>query len=216
MFGRKKSYSRSEWLEQASRAQAKGKTKKAAALYQELLAAEPEDTDVHRKAAPVLASAKLYDEGWKSFRVAARALVDAGFLDKAVGVYREATHYMPRQVEIWLAIADVEAERGRPRDAAMVLIEGRRHFRSRKQRPEAIQLLSRVRKLDPSQFEAGLDLARLWRKTGNRNAARRLLAEMCFRARDRHRVRRIRATELRLSPTPAALYRWLRAILIGR
>lgn len=216
MFGRKKPYNRSKLQSAATRAQTKGRLKKAAALYQEMLQKEPHDPDIHRKAAPVFARAKLHDEAWKSFRAVGRALVEAGFLDKAVGVYREAAHYMPRQVETWLAIADVEVERGRRRDAADALIEGRRHFRSRKRRPEAIRLLSRARTLDPTEFEAGLDLARLWRKTGSRAAARRMLAEMRLNVSGRRRVRRIRSAQFRLSPTPAAAYRWLRAILIGR
>lgn len=216
MFGRKRVFNKQKLLAAASKAQAKGKHKKAVSFYEELLRVEPNDTDLHRKAAPALARAKRCDEAWKSFRMAGLSLVEAGFVDKAVGVYREAVHYMPRHVEAWLAIGDLEVDRGRQRDASQVLLEGRRHFRARKQRPEAIQLLGKARQLDPSNFEAGMDLARLWRKTGNRDSAQRLLRELRLLGGGRRRLVQVRAAELRLAPTPAAALRWLRALLLAR
>lgn len=216
MFGRKQTFSRSKLLAAATKAQTKGRYKKALAFYEELLRTTPNDVEVHRKAAPALARAKRTDEAWKSFRLAATSLTSAGFVDKAVGVYREAVHFMPRHADAWVAIGDLEVDRGRNRDAAKVLLEGRRHFRGRKWRPEAIRLLTRVRQLDPGDLEAGLDLARLWRQTKNRDSAARLLEELVGSVAGRSRVRRVRGAQLRLSPTPAALYRWLRAALLGR
>jgi len=216
MFGRKRTFSRSKLLAAATKAHTKRRYKKALAFYEELLRTEPNDLEVHRKAAPALARAKRLDEAWKSFRLAATSLSGAGFTEKAVGVYREAVHYMPQHVDAWVALGDLEVDRGRNRDAAKVLLEGRRHFRGRKWRPEAIRLLTRVRQLDPGDLEAGLDLARLWRQTKNRESAARLLDELLSSVAGRSRVRRIRAAQLRLAPTPLALFRWIRALVLGR
>ena len=62
MFGRKRTFSRSKLLAAATKAQTKGKYKKAVAFYEELLRTEPDDIEVHRKAAPALARARRSEE----------------------------------------------------------------------------------------------------------------------------------------------------------
>jgi tetratricopeptide (TPR) repeat protein len=209
VLGRKKPQSRSQLLAAATKAQARGKLKKAAELYGEILRTDPRDPEVHRRIAPVLARLRRGDEAWRSFAIAARDLARSGFVDKAIGVYREAVHYLPRQVEAWLAIAEAHVEQGRGADAVQALLDGRLQFRSRKRRAEAIRLLSRAYQIEPMSLEPTLDLARLLRKTGDRRRAFAILESLRRRTPPSLR-RRIRAGQLRIYPTPAALYRWLR------
>ena len=51
-------YDRSRLLRRAAGAQTKGRRKKAIELYRKVLAVEPNDAQVHRKIAPLLAETK--------------------------------------------------------------------------------------------------------------------------------------------------------------
>ena len=214
LFKRGNPYDRGELLQAASRAYASGKTKKALRLYLEVLGLEPENAELHRKVAPLLARRRQHREAWESFSFAATSLVQEGFLEKAIAVYKEALHFVPRQPAAWLAIADLHRQRERPADAVEALLEGRSHLRKRRDRPDAIQLLAAVREIDPHHFPASLDLARLYAQRGDRRGAMGLLDGLLRRA-HRTELRRIRALQFRMTPTPAALWRCLRALLFG-
>jgi len=207
---RRKSYDRSRLLAQAARARSKGNAKKAIASLREVLSHEPTNAELHRKIAPLLASSSQPAEAWSSYRVAVGSLVRAGFLDKAVGVLREACSGLPRERAVWEQLADVECQRGRPVDAVRALVEGRGHFRSRRDRPEAVRLLLRARKISPRDFEANFDLAGLLARTGARAPAARILAELAARERG-SRLRRTRRRQLALYPSLGSLGRWLRS-----
>jgi tetratricopeptide (TPR) repeat protein len=209
---RKKTYDRARLLNAATRARKKGKRQKAIALYREVLAVEPENPDLHRKIAPLLAETKQRAAAWESYRRATDGLVSQGFVEKAVGVLREASVQLPREPEVWMALADFELKRRRAVDAHKVLLEGRRHFRSRRDRSNAILLLLRARKLAPRDFRTNYDLAKLLSKAGARGRAHSLLEEVASWARA-GQLRRVRARQFALSPTPAAAGRWLRALV---
>ena len=211
MLRRQRHHDRSRLLSDAARAQRQGRPKKAVALYREILAVEPGDFDIHRRLAPVLARTRQREEAWASYRRAADGLVKQGFVERAIGVYREAAGLIPRECGVWLAIAELEVQRGRRPDALAALAAGRKHLRSRAERRDAIRLLERLRQLDPSALEAGLDLAGLLAKTGQRRRARELLAALARGTRGPE-LRRVRARELRLSPGPGGVWRWLIAL----
>jgi tetratricopeptide (TPR) repeat protein len=183
-------------------------------LYRQVLEVEPRNADLHRKVAPLLARTKKPDESLKSYRLAAEELIRGGFVDQAIGVYREAVQQLPPRRELFMAISDLELERGRKPDAIGALLDGRRRFRGRRDRSDAIVLLLRVRKLDRNHLNGTLDLAWLLAKTGNRDHALRLLDEQAARRRG-PTLRRVRARQLRLAPGVGTAWRWLRAALRG-
>jgi hypothetical protein len=90
---------------------------------------------------------------------------------------------------------------GRRVDAFETLIEGHSRMRRRSQHLQAIQLLSKARKIDPRDFYASFDLACLLGRTGRRAMALRLLDELARRP-DRRRLARVRARQLRFAPSP--------------
>lgn len=213
VFGRKKrGYDRSRLLADAGAAQRRGKLRKAAALYREVLAVEPGNVDIERKLAPLLARTGDRDGAWASYRRSARGLEDNGFVDRAIGVYREAAQHLPRKPELWLALAELEAKRGRRADAAHALLAGARALGSRKDRPQAIRLLERAHQLDPGAFEVGLELAARLAQSGKRERALRLLDDLARRKSGRL-LRRVRARQLYLAPGPRTAWRWLHALV---
>lgn len=212
MFSRKRQYDRARLLAEATRARRKGKARKAVALYREILGAEPDYVDVHRRLAPLLARTRQREEAWTSYRRAAEGLERQGFVERAIGVYREAAHHLPRESAVWLAIAELELKRGRRADAVAALCSGRSQLRSRAERVEAIRLLERAREVDPGAFEPSFDLAGLLAKSGERAQACELL-EALARGRSGRALRRVRGRQLNLSPGLRTLWRWLRSLV---
>jgi len=213
-LGRKKRYDRSRILAQAARARKNPRIKKALALYQQVLEREPGDAEIQRKVAALLAETKQYSEAWAGYRLAVDRIVRQGFLDRAIGALREASRYLPREIEVWQALADLELKRNRPADAHRALLEGRRNFRSKRHRREAALLLMRARKLAPADFETNFDLAGVFASSGASSRAQSLLEGLVPRS-TRRQLRRVRFRQLGISPSPATAWRCLRAV-VGR
>jgi tetratricopeptide (TPR) repeat protein len=209
---RNRSYDRARVLAQATRAVRKRRPARALGFYRQILAHEPNNPDLHRRVAPLLARTGRRDEAWASYQKAGEALVRQGFLEQAIGMYREACDRLPRSPEVWIAVADLEVERGRPRDAIEALLRGRRRFRSRAARAQAMQLLRHARKIDARDFDVTFDLAGLTARAGRRDQARRMLDELvpgCSRA----QLRRLRARQLAIAPGLRPAWLWLRAFV---
>ena len=212
MFGRKRGYDRAQLLSDAARAQRKRKYGKAIALYRRVLAREPGNGDIHRRLAPLLAQTKQRTESARSYRRAAEELLRQGFVERAIGVYREATHHIPREGEVWMALADLEVSRGRRVDALQALWAGRRQLRARAERPQAIKLLERAHELEPADLVVSFELAGLLVRSRQRPRARAVLERLAA-ATHGHELQRVRARQLWLFPGPRTAWRWLRVHL---
>ena len=185
---------------------------RAIELYRWVLSVEPQNTVLHAKLAPLLAEAGESFDAWVSFRTAARACLREGLADKALAIYQEAALYVPQEHQAWQAVAQLQRKSGRNREALETLLEGSRRFRTRWLRPYAIYLLRRAREIDPWDFESVLELAGLLSASGQRHEARLLLDELTERAAG-HRLRDVRAAQLRLDPGLRSAWSWLRALL---
>jgi tetratricopeptide (TPR) repeat protein len=205
-------YDRAKIMARAMKAEARGRHRKAISEYRKVIAQEPENFGVLAKLALLLARNRQREEALQKFAVCAEHYAKQGFDDKALAVYRQAVHCVPRHAELWVQIARLQVKRGYTADAIQDLRQGRRHLRARKLRPQAIQLLREVLKIEPWHFEATLDLARLVRKDGARAEARRLCEGLCERKRGRQR-RKACAALFRLAPGPATAWRWLCSLL---
>ncbi len=179
-----------------------------------MLEQEPGNPILLAKLAVLLAETNQLSEARERFAAAAERYEKQGFPEKALAVYVQASGFLPRRIELWEAISGLNLARSRRADAVAALLEGRTHFRRRKQRPLAIRLLRQATRIEPWHFEATFDLARTLAKSGSRAEADRLLQGLCERNRDTD-LRRVRFEMLRRSPTPAAAWRWLRAAVRG-
>lgn len=216
LFSRKpRPFDRSATLALAEAARARGRRKKAIALYRKVLDADPKDLTVHGKIAPLLAKAGKRDEALASFRVAWEGQFRAGFVDRALAVLRQAVDLYPEEIALWEEIARLHLQRGRRADAVSALVEaGGRLWKSR-QPLAAVKALRRALEIEPWQPEATMLLARALAKDGRIDDALSLLDGLGTRVRGKA-LRRARRLAFFLSPTPARLWRWLRAVLGGR
>jgi hypothetical protein len=126
-------------------------------------------------------------------------------------VLREAATSLGRERGVWEELADAEQQRGRPIDAHRALLEGSQRFRARRDRPEAIKLLLRARKLAPTHFEGNFDLAGLLGRSGARRPPARILAELAARA-SGSQLPPHAAPAARPLANPGALWRFLRSL----
>lgn len=213
LFG-KTTYDRAETLERAAKAQGRGQRKKAIAEYRKVLEQEPENPAVLGKLAVLLAQTKQLEEARQRFVAAAEVYEKQAFDDKALATYLQAAGYLPRRVELWERIAKLHVKRDRGADATRALLDGSRQLRGKKARASAIRLLREAVKIEPWHFEATFELARLLVKEAGMAQARHLYEGLCKRTRNRQ-LRRVRGAMFRVSPTPAAAWRWLRAAVQG-
>jgi len=211
-FGKERGYDRTRILADARSASKRGSFVKAIALYERVREVEPKNSDVLRRIGVLRARAGQREEAWRDCGAAAEGLSKRGFVDQAIGVYREFAGHLPDEPRVWHAIASAELERKRPPDAIGALLEGRRHFRGRRRRADALSLLRRARQIDASHFEANFELSALLIAEGARRPAQRILEALAPHARSRRDRRRLRARLFRLSPTPAAAWRWLASL----
>ena len=97
----KKPYDRARILTEARRAAGKGKHVKAIALYGRVLEIEPENTDLLRRLAGQRVRAGQREEAWRDCRTAAERLIKAGFVEQAIGAYRDFATHLPDGTAVW-------------------------------------------------------------------------------------------------------------------
>ncbi|HEX5065856.1 MAG TPA: hypothetical protein VFY49_07065, partial [Myxococcota bacterium] len=180
------------------------------ALYRSVLAVERNNAELHAKLAPLLAETGQSFDAWQSYRTVAHAALRDGREDRALGVYREATQLLPREIEAWQGVARILCKRGEEAEAVEVLVEGSRQFRSPFLRPQAIHMLRRARSIEPWNAVVVLELAEHLGRADQREEARLLLSELAQRT-SGAALRRVRFAELRIDPSFSRAVRWLRA-----
>ncbi len=210
----KNGFDRNRILAEASKAHAKRKRRKAIELYRWVLAVEPRNPVLHARLGPLLAETGQEFDAFVSYQAAAGGFVRQGHLDKAIAVYRGALRHLPREVKIWHSIARLQCKAGRRTDALETLLEGSRQFKARWAGAQAIFLLRKIREINAWHFESVLDLARLLASAEQRREAELLLDGLARRCRGAE-LRRVRATQLQMAPSFAALWHWLR-LVVGR
>jgi tetratricopeptide (TPR) repeat protein len=209
-FWRRKPYDRAATLEAAHAARARGRIRKAISGYAKVLEHDPHDWPVHAHLAPLLARRRKWNESRASFNTAAEGFLEQGFSDKAIAVWTLAAQTFPEDVEYRERIANELAQRGRRADAVRSLLDGRTRLRSRRQRPIAILLLRQALVLQPLHFEATLDLAKLLGREKGRKEAQKLLRDLRVHTSGPN-VRRLRAAQFWISPSPRFAMDWMLA-----
>ena len=210
LFRRHVNYDRKRLLAEAERARAQGRRRRAIALYRRVLAVEPRNPQLNGRIAPLLAQTRQHFDAWQSFRRAAEAHMSSSRAGEALALYREAARCLPRQVEAWQCVAEIERRHGRLKQARKNLLQGSRQLQSRRHRPEAIALLRAAREIEPWHADTVLELARLLGRSRQTPEAQWLLAELAKRSSDRQ-LQRVRGLQWRIEPSLRHTWHWLRA-----
>lgn len=210
-----KAFDRTELLARADRARARGRRRRAIALYRKVLDAAPNDLATHAKIAPLLARAGRKAEALASFNAAASGQQKAGFADRAISLQLQAAEFFPEEYVLWDDVAKLHLVRGRRADAIAALVDGGRRLHRTSELATAAKLLRRALELEPWHVAATMLLARVYARGKRAPDALALLDGLSARVRGKA-LRRARRLAFRISPTPANLWRWARAWLRGR
>ena len=194
-------YDRKQILRAAAQARAKGKHRKAAELYRQVLAVEPENAELHARIAPHLALTCQDYDAWQSYKIAAHAHVFAKRPERALAVYRDAARR---------AIAKLEVRLGRKREALETILAGRRHFTGASYRAQAITLLRMARQIEPWDPVILLDLCSTLAASDQRYEALMILEHLATRS-EGSDLARVRGAQWRITHSFGHAWLWLRA-----
>jgi tetratricopeptide (TPR) repeat protein len=199
-------------LNEAQRARARRRFRRAIALYQEALAAEPDNYEIVSRLAPLLAFDGRHFEAWRYFRAAGQALLRDKHPEWALALFREASHCLPHEFDAWRVSSEIERKLGRVDLAYETLLTGRNHFRSPIHRDQAVALLELARRIEPWDPVVVIDLAGLLARTDRVDRALALLeryADRCARC----DLAKVRAAQWRITWSPHHAWQWLSALL---
>ncbi|MBI2400202.1 MAG: hypothetical protein HYV23_03980 [Deltaproteobacteria bacterium] len=160
------------------------------------------------QAAPLLARMKKFEESWESFRIAASRHFASGFGNKAIGIYSQAARFMPRNPEVWEAMAHVYVQQGKRADAVATLYKGHGFFAHGPGKDRAVAMLRKAFALEPWNFDVTFDLARLVKKQDPVEALE-LLEGLSSRAAGRD-LRKVRSAMFRAEPSFTMAWMWLK------
>ncbi|MEW5740098.1 MAG: hypothetical protein AB1938_14290 [Myxococcota bacterium] len=209
MFG-PKPYERAAVWAEAEKARGKGNRKKAVAAYRRILEHEPDDWQVHGKLAPLLVDEDPF-EAWNSFEKAAQGHLDKGFVDRALGVYRQAMGALPFIPEGWEKIAALYQRKGHAPDAVKALVDGQRHFwKTPEDRVVAERFLNAALSLDAWNVDATLALAQLLKRRKDVAGAVAKLDALLAHLPTSPAKKRVLRARLAVSFTLRHLWAWLR------
>lgn len=210
-WNRKKPYDRTRILEAAEKARSRGRARKAIAEYRKILAVDPSDAQVNARIAPLLAREGEPEAAARAFEAGAQSFLMKGFVDKAIAVYAQAAAVFPWDERLWTRIAELNFDRGRKADAANALLKGAQYMaRHTKHRPRAVALLQRALRVDPTHLQATLLMADVLAKDGRKQQALKGLEALAAKSAG-PALRQIRRAQFFISPTPAALWRWIKS-----
>lgn len=209
-FSRRVPYDRRKLLRDAEAACEKRRWRHAARCYGQILAAEPNNADLHYRIAPLLARIGHHLEAWESFHIAGQSPEITGSSAHTLTLYRTATQLLPTCFDAWRELSRAFLRDQQPDAALRVLREARQNFKGRRRRPEALILLREMQKLDPWNPEVVLDLCRLLAKRGRKAEALYMLDELDRRVAG-HMRSRARALAWRIDPTFLQTWRWMRS-----
>jgi tetratricopeptide (TPR) repeat protein len=196
---------------EANRARSKGRVQRAITLFRELLCEDPGDLDVLLRLAPLLACEGERFEAWSLYRQACKALLAAGRHEACLAAFREANRVLPYEFEAWRLTAELERKLGRERAAFETLLEGRRQFRTRFVRAQAIALLKLAREIHAWDHAVVMDLAHLYVQTGQTAHALQLLDGALAHAAP-SQIADVRWAQLQATRSPGHLWLWLRQL----
>ena len=198
-------------LADASRALVRGRPKRAISIYRQIIAYDSEDVEVSLRLSQLLAADGQSFEAWSLVRASGKLLLRSRRHEQCLSIFKEATRFLPFEFEAWRITADLEMKLDREEEAYQTLLEGRRQFRSRFDRAQAIALLSLARSIVPWNHELVMDLAQLYRQTDQSTRALRLLEHLAIHSRKKE-LRDIRWLQWQISRAPQDLIEWLRVV----
>jgi len=209
-------FDRKEVLRRAEQYRVRGRIRKAIRAYEEILAVDPRDTDVHIRIAPLYIRTRRREQAKGSLRQASAWYERQGFVEKAIAALRMILAIDRRDLSAYVHLADLQLGRGHKGDALNLLSRARRAFRRRKYRDEALKIEEKIFGVTPDDFQVQISLVRLLWGAGRRRDAidrlRKMEREWSHKG-NRHHWRKTRSYLFRLTPSRSTGWSYLLSLL---
>jgi tetratricopeptide (TPR) repeat protein len=139
---------------------------KAIAMYKKITKLEPTHVEANERLADMYAKQGLVTEARTQFVALAEQCLKAGQKDKALGIYEKVLGLEPGNVKVRLLVAEIHARDGDPARAVEGLLAVAAELRRRNMGEEALKVLQKASRLQPSQPEVLSQMAELLQAAG--------------------------------------------------
>jgi len=178
LLGHRAAYDRAGILRRAEGFRSRGRVKKAIREYEQVLAVDPKDIEVHTKVAQLYIRAGRKDQAKTSLKRVIEWNQKEGFVDKEIAILRVAQGLDRRDLTVYLRLAELYLGKGVKGDALRLLEGARRAFRRKRFLKEAIAVEENILSIAPDDFRAQVSFVRLLWRAGRRYEAGERLRQM--------------------------------------
>jgi tetratricopeptide (TPR) repeat protein len=161
-----KGHKRDALLGKAERLVLRGKKKRALAIYLGLLRAVPDDITNLNRIGDLCVRLNKTSDAAPFYRRAAEVLVDQGFYDKAIALYKKINRIDPTRIEVLEPLADLQHRQGLAAEAVGHYEAVADYFQTQKKIDRAIGVHRKIVALLPDDAPRRFRLAGLFERKG--------------------------------------------------
>jgi tetratricopeptide (TPR) repeat protein len=137
---------------------------KAIAEYQSALKADPQDLTIYKKLGDLYAQTGAVQEAIGTYMKLGDLYRADNLAVKAIAIYKMVLNLDPRNMQIYLACADLYAEQGLIGEAKIQYMTVAEHYTRAGETAKALEVFEKIAHLDPTNFAAAAKVAEMCEK----------------------------------------------------
>lgn len=163
----------------------KGQFERALKDYEQVVTADPKDVKHRQKLAELLVRCNRRDDAIREYETIARYYDENGFNLKSIAVYKQIQRLDPSNIGISVALAQLNEKQGLIGNALSEYKTVYDHFQKSGQVQEAINILEKMKGVDPQNVDIRMKLADTCYNAGNKDRAYDELNSLAMDLRDK-------------------------------
>ncbi len=164
-------------IKEAQKLAAKGQYDKAIAEWRKLLKDYPKEANIYNTIGDLSLKKNAKDDAVDAYKRAADILAADGFSSKAIALYKKILNIDPKKVEVHLALADLNAEKGLVANALESYKIAADHYVQKSDMANALGIYQKMADLNPSNAVFRVKLAEMYAKEGLKKEAAKAFLE---------------------------------------
>lgn len=164
-------------IKEAQKLAAKGQYDKAIAEWRKLLKDYPKEANIYNTIGDLSLKKNAKDDAVDAYKRAADILATDGFSSKAIALYKKILNIDPKKVEVHLALADLNAEKGLVANALESYKIAADQYVQKNDMAKALGIYQKMADLNPSNAVFRVKLAEMYAKEGMKKEAAKAFLE---------------------------------------
>lgn len=160
-----------KYLESAQKFIIKGQFDRASVDLEQAVALDPSDLKVRQRLAETLIRTNRQKDAVSHYETIGKSFANSGFYLKAIAVYKQIQKLDPDNINISVTLAELNVSHGLVGNALAEFSQSVNRYLKIGKQNEALQLLERMREVDPANLNTLLKIAETLHATGNSDAA---------------------------------------------